>query len=455
MRYISTRGRAPALSFSEAVATGLATDGGLYVPETLPDLSAEFAAWEGLPYADLAFRFFSVFATDIPPAELADITRASYAQFSHPDVAPLAMLDERTAVLELFHGPTLAFKDFALQLLGNLYQRQIQLSGQPITVLGATSGDTGAAAIHGLLGRRGVNIFILYPEGGVAPLQERQMACTGAPSVHALAIRGSFDDAQAIIKSLFADLPLRARFNLSAINSINLARVLAQCVYYLAAWYQIPPSQRHDVEFVVPTGNFGNILAGWLVRRMGLPIRSLRIATNRNDILYRLFTTGVYDVRPVAASHAPSMDIQVASNFERFLHYHEAGDSARVRDIIQNFLTSGRHTFPAFERDVFTASRADDATIARLIGDVYRNFGYTVDPHTACGFAAPGDHAMRVILGTAHPAKFPQLISGCTGREPLSPILEALKERPIVKQVLPASAVAVRACIEQTLTSTQ
>jgi threonine synthase len=440
MRYVSTRGQTPELGFSEAVATGLAPDGGLYVPCELPDIGPLLAEWEGLDYPSLCIEFFKLFATDLEPDILEQCVRRAYAGFDHPETAPLVELETDLHVLELFHGPTLAFKDFALQLLGNLYEAQIRRTGRPVTVLGATSGDTGAAAIHGLLGKEGVRIFILYPRGGVSPLQERQMTCTGADNVHAIGIRGTFDDAQTIIKEIFGDLAFRKEANLSAVNSINLARVLAQCVYYIYAWLRLPPHQRREVTCIVPTGNFGNVLAGWWTRKMGLPVNGFRIATNRNDILYRLFTTGTYEVRPVAASSAPSMDIQIASNFERFLHVHEGGDPARVREIMAAFKATGRHVFPDFDRDCFSASRADDARIRELIQSVYRKYGYIVDPHTACGFEDLPSAGTRIVLGTAHPAKFPETIEAATGIHPTAPALEALKDREPRSESLEADA---------------
>ncbi len=449
MRYISTRGGIEPVSFTEAVAMGLAPDGGLLLPKELPDLRPYLQAWEALSYPELAEAFFRLFATDLDAATLARCVGDAYSRFSHPEIAPLHRLDDQTAVLELFHGPTLAFKDFALQLLGNFYEEQIRRTGRPINVLGATSGDTGAAAIHGLLGKEGVHIFILYPDGKVAPLQERQMVCVGADNVDALAIRGSFDDAQNTIKELFGDLEFRARHNLSAINSINLARVLAQCVYYLYAWFRLPPSQREVTEFIVPTGNFGNVLAGWLVQRMGVGIRGFCVATNRNDILYRLFETGEYQIGEVAASCAPSMDIQIASNFERFLYYHEGEDSERVRAVMQSFKRTGAYTFSRFDRSSFRASRADDARIVQLIREVYQKYGYIVDPHTACGFAELRKDRPAVILGTAHPAKFPDTIADSIGQHPTHPTLEALKPLPMRKHTLDASPLAIRNFIEQ------
>lgn len=444
MKYVSTRGLTEPLSFSEAVATGLAPDGGLLIPETMPDLSPYLKAWEPLSYPDLCEAFFSLFATDIAPATLKDIVHRSYLKFDHPDIAPLRTLERGLHVLELFHGPTLAFKDFALQLLGNFYEEQIERTGQPINVLGATSGDTGAAAIHGLLGKKGVKIFILYPDGGVSPLQERQMTCTGAENVYAVAIDGAFDDAQTTIKAIFGDLEFRHRYNLSAVNSINLARVLAQCVYYLYAWFRLPADERELAEFVVPTGNFGNVLAGWMVQQMGVPMGGFCVATNQNDILYRLFQTGAYAIESVAPSHAPSMDIQIASNFERFLWFHEAKDGARVRAVMESFKATGSHVFEDFDQSTFRASKASDADIERVIKDVYGKYDYIVDPHTACGFVDLPTDRPCVVMSTAHPAKFTSVIENATGRVATHPSLEALKAKEPTKYPLPASIKAVK-----------
>lgn len=441
MKFVSTRGESPALSFSEAVAMGLAPDGGLYVPETLPSIADRLKEWEGLPYAELCIEFFKLFATDMDQEVLADCIRRAYSDFDHEATAPLVSLAPRLHVLELFHGPTLAFKDFALQLLGNLYEAQIRRSGQPVNILGATSGDTGAAAIHGLLGKEGVNIFILYPRGGVSPLQERQMTCTGADNVYAIGIDGTFDDAQTLIKEVFGDLEYRKAFNLSAVNSINLARVLAQCVYYIHAWLSLAAEERDAVTFVVPTGNFGNVLAGWWAQKMGLAVKEFRIATNQNDILHRLFRTGHYSTGAVVPSSAPSMDIQIASNFERFLYYHEGRDADRVRQIMQDFRESGDVSFADFDPDNFTASRADDARIQFHIKDVYSRYGYIVDPHTACGFEDLPSEGTRVVLATAHPAKFPATIESAIEEHPTAPALEALKERePRTFSVVPEAS---------------
>ncbi|MGF1485013.1 MAG: threonine synthase [Opitutales bacterium] len=449
MRYLSTRGECPEVSFSEAVATGLAPDGGLYLPAELPDISGQLTTYSEMDYAALARAFFSHFATDIDSAELDRLVADAYSRFDDPAIAPLVPLGkEPLYVLELFHGPTLAFKDFALQLLGNLYEAQIARTQEPINVLGATSGDTGSAAIHGLLDRQGVHSFILYPEGRISPLQERQMTCTDSSSVFPIAIEGTFDDAQRIIKDLFGEAELKARLRLSAINSINLARILAQCVYYIWAWLRLPEAHRRAVEFVVPTGNFGNVLAGWMAQKMGLPVTSFRVATNQNDILYRLFTTGRYKLGDVAPSLAPSMDVQVASNFERFLYYAEQRQPARVRAVMRTFRETGLYTFDNFDADTFTASRTNDGEIPSIIEDVYSGYNYVADPHTACGFARHDPHATTVVLATAHPAKFPDTIERAIGQHPTHPRLEALKRKEPVKYRLPAETAAVREFLE-------
>jgi len=444
MRYISTRGQTPAVSFSTAVAEGLAPDGGLYLPEALPDLAPHLADWAKLNYAELCEAFFALFATDIPADELKRIVARSYTRFDHADIAPIRKLDGERYVLELFHGPTLAFKDFALQLLGNLYESQITRTGSRISVLGATSGDTGAAAIHGLLGKEGVTSFILYPDGRISPLQERQMTCTGADNVFPLAIKGSFDDAQTAMKTVFEDRAFAEEVGLSAVNSINLARILAQCVYYLYAYFRLPEDLRSEMTFVVPTGNFGNVLAGWLVRQMGVPIRGFRVATNQNDILHRLFQTGTYELEDVAPSLAPSMDIQVASNFERFIYYAEGRDPAKVREIIRTFKATGKYVFANFAHDSFSSSRTDDAQIAQIIQEVYSKYGYIADPHTACGFA-PGSGGKEIVLATAHPAKFPETIEAAIGQDATHPSLEALKSREIVKHSVEPTPGAIKA----------
>ncbi len=452
MQYISTRGQVPAVSFSTAVAEGLAPDGGLYLPKELPDLRPYLIDWSKLEFASLCEAFFGIFATDIDPIELKNVVARSYTKFDHSDIAPIVRLSENLFVLELFHGPTLAFKDFALQLLGNFYEAQITRKNSPIAVLGATSGDTGAAAIHGLLGKEGVTTFILYPEGRISPLQERQMACTGADNVFPLSIKGSFDDAQTAMKTVFEDLKFASEIGLSAVNSINLARILAQCVYYISAFFRLSEDEREDITFVVPTGNFGNVLAGWLVQRMGVPIKGFRVATNQNDILHRLFETGIYELEEVAPSVAPSMDIQVASNFERFIYYAEDSDADKVREIIQTFKMTGKYVFEYLDRSGFSSTRTDDDEISRIIKEVYLKYGYIADPHTACGFAPvlnPSKHSQfsdkEIVLATAHPAKFPDTIDSAIGQKSTHHSLEVLKSREIVKYSVEPTPEAIKA----------
>ena len=449
MKYISTRGQTGPVSFTEAVAIGLAPDGGLFLPESLPRINGSLKDWEALSYAELSYAFFKLFATDMEAAVLQRCIASAYKNFDHPKVAPVRRLDEKSFVLELFYGPTLAFKDFALQLLGNLYEEQIRQTGIPINVLGATSGDTGAAAIHGLLGKEGVNIFILYPDGRISALQERQMTCTGAANVFPLAIKGSFDDAQRALKETFEDRDFKESFQLSAVNSINLARILAQCVYYIFGWLQMPSEARDNVEVIVPTGNFGNIFAGWLSHKMGLPVKSFRVATNQNDILYRLFRTGHYELDKVQPSLAPSMDIQVASNFERFLYYGENSNSERVREIMARFRQTGAYHFDTFNTGIFTTSRTTDPEIIEIIQRVYRQHNYIIDPHTACGFKEPDPPKNSLILSTAHPAKFPETITRVIGQEPKAAALEKLKERKVVKYSIPAEKAAIQSFIRE------
>lgn len=444
MQFVSTRGGVPPVSFSTAVAHGLAPDGGLYLPEALPDLRPHVVEWSSLSYVELCEAFFAVFATDIERNELKKIVQRSYTKFDHPDIAPMVQLSEELYVLELFHGPTLAFKDFALQLLGNLYEAQIVRTGKPISVLGATSGDTGAAAIHGLLGKTGVKTFILYPDGRISPLQERQMTCTGADNVFPLAIKGSFDDAQTAMKTVFEDRDFAEEVGLSAVNSINLARILAQCVYYMSAFYRLPAEIREQTTFVVPTGNFGNVLAGWLVQQMGVPIKGFRVATNQNDILHRLFETGTYELDAVAPSVAPSMDIQVASNFERFIYYAVGCDPKKVAGIMATFKATGKYTFENFDTGTFSSSRADDSDIAAIIREVNGKYGYVVDPHTACAFADLPE-GPSLILATAHPAKFPDTIQAAISIDSTHPTLEDLKSKEVVKHHVEPTPEAIKA----------
>jgi threonine synthase len=452
MRFISTRGRTAPHSFSDAVAVGLAPDGGLFVPETFPDISGEVARFAALSYPELCFEFLSLFADDIPADTLRSIVEVSYRKFDNPETAVLRTLGERLRVLELFYGPTLAFKDFGLQLLGNLYEHQCRVRRESINALGATSGDTGAAAIHGLLGKPRTAIFVLYPEGRISPLQERQMACTGAGNVFAMPIGGTFDDAQALLKEVLGDNVFRAKHHLSAVNSINLARLLAQSVYYLYAWLRLSNADRANVEFVVPTGNFGNVLAGWLLSRMGIPIGHFRVATNQNDILHRFFTKGEYRIGPVRPSCAPSMDIQAASNFERFIYFAMGRESGRLEAAMKEFKATGVWTPEGLDKSIlaqFRSSTCSDAEIPSIIRRTYERHGFILDPHTACGFKDLSLDRISIVLATASPAKFPKAIRSAIGIESTHPSLEELKSKPLVKYPVRATADAVRKFIEQ------
>lgn len=449
MEFVSTRGGGEPVRFMEAFARGLAPDGGLYVPRHLPMLPQSILVEDALPYAALAWDFLSLFDGDHDSERLIEIVDRSYGDFSDTMNAPLQQLDDNLFVLELFHGPSLSFKDFGLQLIGSLFEDQIERTGVAINVLGATSGDTGAAAIHGLAGKKGANVFILYPEGRISELQERQMACTGASNIFPIPIRGTFDDAQAIVKELLGDLAFKERMRLSAINSINVVRVLAQCVYYVHAFTQLPPDNRDDVSFVVPTGNFGNIFAGWMVHQMGLPVDRFVVATNQNDILYRLFNTGEYKPDRVHPSHAPSMDIQVASNFERFLYYHNEKNAKATLAQMERFRKDGSIQIANFNASNFAATRSTDEDILANIRRVKERYDYVVDPHTACGFQDLDLASTRVVLATAHPAKFPATMEKAIGEIPTDPSLDKIKRKKMVRHPVEADAGAVREFLER------
>lgn len=448
MHYLSTRGQTRPHTFSEAVEAGLAPDGGLFLPEKLPSIADKLPAWSKLTYPQLAAEFFTLFAPEISTAEWHQLTAEAYRRFDSPDVAPLKKITDKTYILELFHGPTLAFKDFALQLLGLLYKRQVAQTGKRLSVLGATSGDTGSAAIHGCLGREGITIFILYPNGRVAPLQERQMACTGADNVFAIPVPGTFDDAQRVVKDAFGDTAFANSVNLSAVNSINIARVLAQCVYYIWACLRLPEEARATAEYVVPTGNFGNVLAGWLAQQMGMPAGSFRVATNQNDILHRFFSSGEYRQSEVHPSHAPSMDIQAASNFERFLYYILGQDSARVREVMAQ-IKSGAPFSIQLPQTSLRSTRMDDGQIVRVIAQMWKDWQYVLDPHTACAFTDMAQDRVSVVLATASPAKFPDVVQQATGTDPTHPTLEALKSKPLKTWPMAADVAAVQDFIRQ------
>ena len=454
MRYVSTRGGVSGLSFCEAVMMGLASDGGLLVPVAIPDISGSLREFRAMDYNDLALRVMSCFIDDIPPADLESLIRRSYATFDDDCVTPLVPVGDMQ-VMELFHGPTLAFKDIALQFLGHVFEYVLTRDGGRLNILGATSGDTGSAAIAGLRGKQNINIFIMFPHGRVSSLQERQMTTVLDDNVQNLAIEGSFDDCQSILKDLFADLPFKERYQLGAVNSVNWARVLAQVVYYFAAWVQLGAPAAFQVA--VPTGNFGNIFAGYIARRMGLPIDKLILATNENDILHRFFTTGRYRRGRVHFTHSPAMDIQAPSNFERYLYYQFAQKADRVIGFMREFLNKGSATVNFntvnFD-DAFATGCATDAETLETIARTFENTGYLPDPHTATGIhvaQSVRDASLPLVcMATAHPAKFDDVIQeALPGLEVSHPALEALKGLPARSTQLPNDREAVKAIIAE------
>ncbi len=455
MEYVSTRGQAPRQTFLDAMLSGLARDGGLYAPDAVPVVvAADIAALAGLPYADAAARLMAPFVAGAwDDAELRAMTQAAYRGFAHPARAPLRQLDDNLFLAELFHGPTLAFKDFAMQFLGRAMNRALAEREIRATILGATSGDTGAAAVEAFGGAARADVFILYPHGRVSDVQRRQMTTVARPGVHALAIDGSFDDCQDIVKSLFGDLPFRDRMALSGVNSINWARILAQIVYYFTAAVALGgPSRR--VSFAVPTGNFGDVLAGWYAKRMGLPVERLIVATNENDILARMLATGEYRPAGVKPTQSPSMDIQVSSNFERLLFERLGRDAERVRGLMAALKQSGGFAVPedALQaiRGEFDAVRCSETECENEMARAWRESGVLLDPHTAVGVHAARAALLRdpktpvVALATAHPAKFPDAVERATGVRPaLPPHLESLMQKPERAARLPNDAAAV------------
>ena len=465
MTYVSTRGKAPVLGFEDAMLSGLARDGGLYVPAEWPDLgSTAVQDLSGLPYAEAAARVMAPFMGGaIELDELASLTAEAYATFTHKAAAPLIQLGPNDWVLELFHGPTFAFKDVAMQVLGRLMDRALKRRGAKATVVGATSGDTGSAAIEAFRGRDAIDIFILHPHGRTSEVQRRQMTTVVDPNVHNIAIEGSFDDCQALVKGLFNDHALRDRLQLAGVNSINWARVMAQSVYFLTAASSLGAPDR-DVVFSVPTGNFGDVFAGYVAQRIGYGIAHLIIATNVNDILARTLASGRYEPRAVQPSMSPSMDIQVSSNFERLLFEASGRDGARVASLMQDLAGTGAFVLSRRELDVirqgFSAARADEAETLATIARVHAETGYVLDPHTAVGVAAARSERRqplrpRVTLATAHPAKFPDAVERAIGRRPVLPDrLAAAMEAEERFDVLPndlggvAAYISARARIE-------
>lgn len=430
MQYVSTRGEAPALGFSDAVLAGLARDGGLYVPREWPQFSAaEIRAMRGLPYADLAIRVLTPFlGGEIAAPVFERLVREAYATFRHQAVCPLVQTGPNTFILELFHGPTLAFKDVAMQLLARLMDHVLAERGQRATIVGATSGDTGGAAIDAFAGRDRTDIFVLFPHGRVSPVQQRQMTTSTAANVQALAIEGNFDDCQGLLKDMFNDHAFRDGVSLSGVNSINWARIMAQIVYYFSSALSLGAPDR-PVSFTVPTGNFGDIFAGYAAKKMGLPIERLIVATNDNDILARTFATGEYRTKGVFATTSPSMDIQVSSNFERLLFEASDRNAETVRRYMAGLKQSGAFTIETAEmarmRAEFDAGRADMDEVAATIRSTLETSNYLLDPHTAAAVHVAAGKAAgavpMVVLGTAHPAKFPAAVEAACGVSPTLP----------------------------------
>ena len=453
IRYISTRGAQSPLTFKDAVMTGLARDGGLLIPDRIPDVRDFLADSKDLDYPELAFEIIRLFTDDLPEARLKDLIAEAYAAFAHPEVAPVRSLDG-LHILELFHGPTLAFKDIALQFLGRLFEEILEERDGRLNILAATSGDTGSAAICGVRGQKRIHIFVMHPHGRVSPLQERQMTAVLDANVFNLAVKGSFDDCQLIMKTLFNDLPFKDAHALGSVNSVNWARVLSQIVYYFYAAFRVQEATNTaEVQFAVPTGNFGDILAGWYAKRMGLPVRRLVLATNENDILARFFNTGVYAKGQVVPTVNPSMDIQVASNFERWLFYKVGQDPKAVSRLMTRFALEGRMEIPRDEKgnvDLEIVAGASDtkhtlATIRRY----HEKHGYLLDPHSAAGvFVAEQFNELdepMICLATAHPAKFPQAIQDATERDLAHhPALDALLQAPTRCEVLENCVAAVK-----------
>ena len=460
MEYVSTRGQAPALGFADALITGLARDGGLYVPDEWPLVTErEMRALAGLDYADAAFRIMRPFCTgSIADDDLGEICEAAYASFRHEAVVPLVQLGASDWLMELFHGPTLAFKDVAMQVLARLFDHVLAKRGQRITIVGATSGDTGSAAIEAFRGREATDIFILHPHGRVSEVQRRQMTTVLDANVHNIAVEGSFDDCQALVKAMFNDAPFRDRLALSGVNSINWGRIMAQIVYYFTSAVALGAPSR-AVSFAVPTGNFGDIFAGYAAERMGLPIGRLVIATNRNDILARTLESGRYEVREVHPSSSPSMDIQVSSNFERLLFDLYDREAGAILPLMQSLQQSGAFELGTLPHgrlgNLFDAARADEAETELAIRETYETTGEIVDPHTAVGLHAAelcrGDASIPMVtLATAHPAKFPDAVERAIGVRPeLPPSMADLFERDERCTVLPNDLDAVESYLAQ------
>ena len=452
MNYVSTRGQAPTLDFAGVLLAGLADDGGLYIPQTWPSFSpAAFRAMRGLSYPALAARIMRPFVGEGIPLEA--MAEAAYAGFTNQAIVPLVQLETGLFVQELFHGPTLAFKDMAMQMLGRLFDHVLEQRGERVMIVGATSGDTGSAAIEAFAGRSRADMVILHPHNRTSEVQRRQMTTVAAPNVANVAVEGSFDDCQDLVKAMFADAKFRTEMHLSAVNSINWARIAAQVPYYVAAALALGAPDR-EVAFAVPTGNFGNVLAAFVAQKMGLPIAKLVIGSNRNNILSRFLASNDMSIAPVAPSLSPSMDIQVSSNFERLLFELLGRDGAATAACIAAFRATGKMPVPDASwraaSGLLTGFTLDDDSTLAEIRRIYAASGYLADPHTAVGIAAARAHPMpgvpMIVAGTAHPAKFPDAIDAAIGiRPPLPRHLSDLYERAETYTVLPNNLAAIQA----------
>lgn len=457
MRYISTRGQAPAVPFEDALIAGLAPDGGLYVPERFPVFSGELLdSLIKKSYVDVACETILPFIGGaLEKSELRRLLFDAYKGFDHEDVAPLVKLDGDFWVMELFHGPTLAFKDFALQFLGLMFDRILKKRGQKVTIVGATSGDTGSAAIEACKGRGNIDVFILHPKGRVSEVQRRQMTTVMDANVRNIAVEGSFDDCQDMVKAMFNDAPFRKKMNLSAINSINWARIVAQVAYYVAATVRLTALTGKKPVFCVPTGNFGNVYAGYVAMMSGLPVEKFVVGSNRNDILDRFFKTGIMKQEKAQSSLSPSMDIQVSSNFERLLFDLYGRDGVAVAKTMMHFRQTGPFTLDAGMmarvREKFSSGSLSDAQTKDVIARFYRDKNYLCDPHTAVGLGVAEEYrrqnpdSLIVTLSTAHPAKFPDAVFEATGIRPELPVrMKGLMTKPERLAVLPNDLVKVK-----------
>ncbi|MDD2366913.1 MAG: threonine synthase [Desulfuromonadaceae bacterium] len=453
MRYISTRGGIAPISFKDAVMMGLASDGGLLLPQSYPSVSSEeLESWRNLGYTELAFEVISRYVGDIPENDLRNLIKRSYSTFSHPEVTPLVKKNG-IYILELFHGVTLAFKDVALQFLGNLFEHILSERNQKLNIIGATSGDTGSAAIHGVRGKKGITIFILHPHGKTSAVQALQMTSVPDPNVHNIAVNGTFDDCQDIVKELFGDLDFKEKYSLGAVNSINWARVLAQVVYYFYAWLRATDEAVSPVSFSVPTGNFGDIFAGYVAKKMGLPIDKLLLATNENNILTRFINDSDYSLGKVVATVSPSMDIQIASNFERYLFHLFNNDSDRLKKAFTELKEYGRISCSTDEmarvRTDFCSSSVDQEATLQEIAEFYTETGYLLDPHTAVGVKAAldllPDNSAKICLATAHPAKFSETVELALGfKAPVPASVTELYGRQTRCEIMDADIETVR-----------